>query len=195
MIRNAYWPWWLGGLSLAALAVSFPFLTGKALGVSGAIAQATSWPFRRRRTEAGPHRAVAPGPEAAQSQRPSVPDQGCSATPPVAATDRAGRSNDLAFVIGIVLGGTLAGLLTSGSWGHGRLWPGFHELFGGGLKAWLILFAGGLLVGVGTRTSGGCTSGHGLSGCGRLQPASLVATAVFFGSAIITSFSLEWLLS
>ena len=53
-----------------------------------------------------------------------------------------------------------------------------------------LLFAGGVLVGFGTRLAGGCSSGHGLSGCGRLQPVSLVATAVFFGAAVAVSFLL-----
>ena len=53
-----------------------------------------------------------------------------------------------------------------------------------------LLFAGGVLVGFGTRLAGGCSSGHGLSGCGRLRPVSMVATAVFFGTAVIVSFLL-----
>jgi uncharacterized membrane protein YedE/YeeE len=72
--------------------------------------------------------------------------------------------------------------------------PEFYRLFGHDIKAVLTLFFGGALVGFGTRMSGGCTSGHGLSGCGRLQPASLAATAVFFGVAIGVSFLLERLL-
>jgi hypothetical protein len=54
----------------------------------------------------------------------------------------------------------------------------------------LVLFLGGVLVGFGTRLAGGCSSGHGLSGCSRLQPASLVATAVFFGTAVVVSYLL-----
>jgi uncharacterized membrane protein YedE/YeeE len=53
-----------------------------------------------------------------------------------------------------------------------------------------VLFAGGVLVGFGTRLAGGCSSGHGLSGCGRLRPVSLLATAVFFGTAAVVSFLL-----
>ena len=37
----------------------------------------------------------------------------------------------------------------------------------------------GLLVGFGTRLGGGCTSGHGICGIGRLSPRSIVATVVF----------------
>lgn len=54
----------------------------------------------------------------------------------------------------------------------------------------VVLFVGGVLVGFGTRLAGGCSSGHGLHGCGRLYPVSLVATAVFFGTAVAVSFLL-----
>jgi len=54
-----------------------------------------------------------------------------------------------------------------------------------------ILLVGGLLVGFGTRMAGGCTTGHGFSGCSRLQPGSLIATASFFGTAVGVSFLLE----
>jgi uncharacterized membrane protein YedE/YeeE len=43
----------------------------------------------------------------------------------------------------------------------------------------------GLLVGVGTRLGGGCTSGHGVCGIARLSPRSLVATVIFVGTAAI----------
>jgi len=51
--------------------------------------------------------------------------------------------------------------------------------------SWLVIAAGGLFVGVGTRLSGGCTSGHGICGLARLSPRSLVATAVFMATAIV----------
>ncbi|HEY6797776.1 MAG TPA: YeeE/YedE thiosulfate transporter family protein [Kineosporiaceae bacterium] len=54
----------------------------------------------------------------------------------------------------------------------------------------LLLFGGGVLVGFGTRLAGGCSSGHGLSGCSRLQPASILATAIFFGTAVAVSLLL-----
>ena len=39
----------------------------------------------------------------------------------------------------------------------------------------------GLLVGVGTKMSNGCTSGHGVCGNARLSPRSVIATLVFMG--------------
>lgn len=51
----------------------------------------------------------------------------------------------------------------------------------------LIVAGGGFLVGFGTRYSGGCTSGHGISGLSTMQWPSLVATVLFFASGIITA--------
>ena len=51
-----------------------------------------------------------------------------------------------------------------------------------------VLVAAGLLVGFGTRLGSGCTSGHGLCGIARLSRRSIVATAVFFGVAMLTVF-------
>ncbi|WVR06018.1 hypothetical protein IAU60_003046 [Kwoniella sp. DSM 27419] len=45
----------------------------------------------------------------------------------------------------------------------------------------------GALVGLGSRLGSGCTSGHMLCGVSRLSPRSLVATAVFFTTAVITA--------
>lgn len=50
------------------------------------------------------------------------------------------------------------------------------------------LVLAGLLVGVGTRYGGGCTSGHGVCGLSRLSPRSLVATAAFMGAGFATVF-------
>ena len=51
-----------------------------------------------------------------------------------------------------------------------------------------VLVIAGLLVGFGARLGSGCTSGHGVSGISRLSRRSIVATAVFMGSAILTVF-------
>lgn len=48
------------------------------------------------------------------------------------------------------------------------------------------LVVAGLLVGVGTRVSGGCTSGHGLCGLSRGSFRSLVATGTFVGTGMLT---------
>ncbi len=81
-----------------------------------------------------------------------------------AAGDRAWR---VAFIAGLVLGGTLVFAVTGSP-------PVTRE----GFPIWLLV-AGGLLVGFGTRLGSGCTSGHGICGVSRLSPRSLAATATF----------------
>ena len=56
------------------------------------------------------------------------------------------------------------------------------------------LAAAGLLVGFGTRMSGGCTSGHGVSGIGRLSVRSLVAVAVFLATGMLSTYVVRHLL-
>ena len=51
-----------------------------------------------------------------------------------------------------------------------------------------VLVIGGLLVGIGTRYGGGCTSGHGVCGLGRRSLRSLVATLTFMATGILTVF-------
>jgi uncharacterized membrane protein YedE/YeeE len=45
-----------------------------------------------------------------------------------------------------------------------------------------------LLVGIGTRFAGGCTSGHGVCGLSRLSPRSLAATLAFMAAGFVTVF-------
>jgi uncharacterized membrane protein YedE/YeeE len=52
-------------------------------------------------------------------------------------------------------------------------------------KSWAVVVGAGLLVGVGTRLAGGCTSGHGICGLARFSPRSIVATCVFVATAAI----------
>ncbi|MBL4621153.1 MAG: YeeE/YedE family protein [Immundisolibacteraceae bacterium] len=55
-----------------------------------------------------------------------------------------------------------------------------------GFPLWWLL-PSGFLVGFGTRMGGGCTSGHGICGLGRLSKRSLVATASFFLVGLATA--------
>ena len=50
------------------------------------------------------------------------------------------------------------------------------------------LIAAGLLVGVGTRYAGGCTSGHGVCGISRLSLRSLFATLTFMAAGFVTVY-------
>jgi uncharacterized protein len=50
-----------------------------------------------------------------------------------------------------------------------------------------IVILAGLLVGIGTSIGGGCTSGHGVCGLGRLSKRSFVATLTFVACAMLTT--------
>ena len=52
----------------------------------------------------------------------------------------------------------------------------------------LKLIVAGLLVGVGTRLGGGCTSGHGVCGIPRMSGRSFVATLSFMAAGMATVF-------
>src|SRR5258708_26905734 len=74
----------------------------------------------------------------------------------------------------------IAGLIAAGFAWHLFAGPApVRENFGLGWAA-----AAGLLVGLGTRVSGGCTSGHGVCGLGRFSLRSLVAVAVFMATGL-----------
>jgi uncharacterized protein len=51
-----------------------------------------------------------------------------------------------------------------------------------------LLVSAGLLVGFGSVIGNGCTSGHGICGLSRFSKRSLVAVAVFMGTAMATVF-------
>lgn len=55
------------------------------------------------------------------------------------------------------------------------------------VPTWAVAL-GGLIVGVGVSYGGGCTSGHGVCGLARLSRRSMVATASFMASAVLTVF-------
>lgn len=81
-----------------------------------------------------------------------------------------------AFLVGLIGAPVLLALFTGNS-GIGLPQVGLP---------WMAL--AGLLVGFGTRMGGGCTSGHGVCGIARLSTRSLLATAIFMATGILTVF-------
>ena len=51
-----------------------------------------------------------------------------------------------------------------------------------------VIIFGGLLVGIGTKISSGCTSGHGVCGLSRFSIRSIVATVIFILAAMINVY-------
>lgn len=70
----------------------------------------------------------------------------------------------------------------------------FSNLFT--LQGFIMIVAGGFLVGFGTRYGGGCTSGHAIMGLSNLQWPSLVATCCFMvGGFIMANLILPYILN
>jgi len=104
----------------------------------------------------------------------------------------------IVFLIGIVGGGLIAGL-TDGA----PEWQGTAAEFGrfytalvpdssiGAALWWLV---GGLLIGLGARLAGGCTSGHTIAGVAMGAPASIAASATFFAVAVGSAQLAAWML-
>lgn len=64
------------------------------------------------------------------------------------------------------------------------------------LKGFIMMIAGGFLVGFGTRYAGGCTSGHAIMGISNLQVPSMIAVASFMtGGFIMANLILPYILS
>lgn len=124
---------------------------------------------------------------------------------------------NLAFILGIALGGFLAvqvlgtpdaGQSISDATRRDLTALGIRTFSGlvpteliswGALSApggVLAICLGGFLVGFGARYAGGCTSGHAISGLASLQFPSLIAVLGFFaGGLLVTFVVLPWLVS
>ncbi|MGY8862684.1 MAG: YeeE/YedE family protein [Pseudomonadales bacterium] len=87
---------------------------------------------------------------------------------PLSGSERGWR---MAFLVGLIGGGYL--MLPVGF----ELRQGYSPI---------LLIISGLAVGIGTRIGNGCTSGHGVCGIGLMAGRSMVATATFMVSGIIT---------
>ncbi len=85
---------------------------------------------------------------------------------------------------GLVVGAIVAALL-----GSGLALRGYGDLSAALPPYVLVVLLAlvGVLIGYGARWAGGCTSGHGISGCSVGSPNSLAATATFFGVAVLVT--------
>jgi uncharacterized protein len=79
------------------------------------------------------------------------------------------------FFAGLLVGGVLLAVVQP-------------QVFGRSPASLGVLALAGLLVGVGTRVSNGCTSGHGVCGLARRSVRSLAATVTFMACAAATVF-------
>ena len=91
-----------------------------------------------------------------------------------ALTEKDNKFDNLLFLLGLILGPIFYSLFTN------------QEINITISNSLILLIIAGLLVGIGTRISGGCTSGHGISGIGRFSLRSIVATITFMIVGILT---------
>jgi len=84
------------------------------------------------------------------------------------------RIDNLLFLIGLILGPLIYSYFTN------------QKIEISITNSLFFLIGGGVLVGLGTRISGGCTSGHGISGVGRFSLRSIIATITFMIVGILT---------
>jgi hypothetical protein len=211
-----FWPFWVVAPALAALTLGYWIALRRPLGVSGVLARfsrireeaefdrgaavlqaeqdALEAAMTAMTAEAfGPLPAGIEGPAAAATgpvstewpaavpaAEPRPRGRICAPTPKLAV--------HATFLASVAVGGLVASL-ARGTFGAG-MGSAFAARFGSGAGQLAAVAAGGVLVGFGSALAGGCSSGHGLTGCGRLMPGSLIATAAFFASAVAASILL-----
>jgi hypothetical protein len=93
-----------------------------------------------------------------------------------ALTEERNKLDNILFLIGLIIGPIIYTLFNQ------------EQISISISNSYLLLIFAGLLVGIGTRISGGCTSGHGISGIGRFSVRSIIATITFMIVGIITVY-------
>ncbi len=203
----AYWPWWGGALAFGVTTVGYFVTVQRPMGVSGAMDRLVHWPSERETErlnaaaadDAAFDAALAAATAAAfgdtlvetlGNDRPPFPPASTpppSAPAPPPALTLGGQA---AFLAAVFVGGLIAAIVNGRFELRMDMGEAFADIVVDGWLMWPTVFVGGILVGVGTRMAGGCSSGHGLSGLGRLQPKSMLAVPVFFGTGVVMSLLL-----
>ena len=91
-------------------------------------------------------------------------------------TERENKFDNLLFLLGLIIAPFIYSLFSNG---------GINISIS---NSYVLMIAAGLLVGIGTRISGGCTSGHGISGIGRFSLRSIIATITFMIVGVLTVY-------
>ena len=154
---DSLWPAWMAGAAIGTLAFAQRWLTDQPLGCSAAFGNACARLGSRL---------------------------------PLFQSAAHGRHTDwkLWFLVGIFLGGLLASLTGGGfaaPTNFGSLYSALMPHDTAGRILWWLF--GGVLIGLGARMAGGCTSGHTINGVAMGSPASVVASVFFFIAALLTA--------
>lgn len=194
---------------MAALTILFRLFTNKALGVSGSWYRVAYW--RQQRELDKTAAALAQNQDAtanalmaaalAEFGEDALGDSMAESSEKAAnndtnkiasaATTRTPWTVHLVFLISTFAGAFLWAIYTGNFHIQYELSELHTQLSGPGWKTLFVLFAGGIFVGIGTQMAGGCSSGHGLSGCSNFSVASVIATIFYFGTAVLVSMSFK----
>ena len=92
------------------------------------------------------------------------------------------RIDNFLFLFGLILGPLFYNLITG------------KEINISISNSIILLIIAGILVGLGTRLSSGCTSGHGISGISRFSLRSIIATITFMliGISTVSIIGVLW---
>ena len=159
------WSSWVGGIAVGLFAVSLLWVTGKQFGCSSSYCHFWSPVSRLRFFRNAEFRL---------------------------------DSWRVWFILGVPLGGLLAALTSPGhelelSLSMGVMYDAVMPT-----ELWqkvLLLFSGGICLGLGARLAGGCTSGHVITGVALLNPPSMLAGTLFFIGGLFVAQSMFWFLS
>lgn len=153
-------PGWLAGAGIGLLMVAFYWITGKQLGVSRAYGNLCTY---------------------------------TSSLPFFQQKEYTGNIWRLWFLAGIILGGFLATVIAHpGVWNFSfDMGQAYDALLPSNIwLKMLVLFIGGLVMGIGSRLAGGCTSGHVITGIPMLNFSSVLAGMLFFiGGLLAVQFA------
>jgi hypothetical protein len=202
-----YWPWWMGGLALAGLTILFRLVTSKPLGVSGSWYQVAYWKEQKAKAESIKNLSQNKDAATDALMAAALAEFGDAEIEDTLGSSVSGMTNEnapspvaarnipwtahLVFLICMATGGFLWAMYTGNFHIQMQLSDLHTQLSGTGWKLAFVLFIGGTFVGIGTQMAGGCSSGHGLSGCSNFSVASFIATAFFFGTAVIVCMSFK----
>lgn len=199
-MMNGYLTWWIGGIALGVFTIVFRMLTSRTLGVSGSWKKMIFWREESRQEKAA-NAIVANKDDAASALMAETLAEFGEDVLPAGQTSRSVETKQtssvennnvpwtahVVFLLSMTLGGFLWAVLTGHFSIQFQLSPIHTQWTGGGLTTGFLLLMGGFMVGLGTQMAGGCSSGHGLSGCSNLSPTSFAATASYLLTAMVVS--------
>ena len=94
-------------------------------------------------------------------------------------TVKKNKSSNLLFLLGLIVGPSIYLLISN------------QEITFNVTNSFFLIIGAGFFVGLGTRMSSGCTSGHGICGISRFSTRSIIATISFVITGVITVFALQ----